>query len=912
MVESPKVHQLLHGYRSGHGQISSSARLNARDSDLVTRLSDLSGSLSTGTKFSSYVTFYPLPTRDYYALAKTWPDPNAPRSGCVLTHTLLVSIEDWSRCKNVKCFRDLFKNPLFNPDHDFTKPLTVSEDIDVDPGGFQLDQKSASLFISRYFGSAIRPLVWFGTINTEEYVWRLTQHLWPKLRGAFSCCSYSLRQRTLEDRPFDLLFAPDSVYSRFTKMSPEHLISPRAIRSEEREAEAWIHYWSKAIFSSQLGLPTSEEELSVWQELDDDPTAIRKLSLIQDLRSRSNESPTAGVGAIDVVESLARNPTSALNLKREVLQDAISASRTSSSVEESAMCLRLINDRLHRDAFSAVSADYSNAISNASMELTIQDPAIVLSTYRHSLGESLSDDQSAFGKGVLLGLIRVATAEPFRLDMLGQFPLIAADVFRAAPEFGTTYYRCGGDSAVRTIASWFQTTDDKEARRSVRKHLLSEPDIHQHFELLTDMFSGVSEGEISEILKTIADSVNGLGEPNIRRALVHSDNSKIKRAIRRWVGSQDFVTPHSIELAAETFTQNADGFTALIKSEELRHSLKADVLACYLETLGSSKPYWLRDKLGADRIALQELLQFALENRRVESFVNQFVYDLTALPITASPELLHIVMEFTDRAASGHLIYLALKDALQSQFQGDEAAHIKMFLQEQVVGHWIEKAPSHDVVALVVQSCHRDPFAVSRAWRWIAQAPNALYYKQTTLLDISDSLLSNLRQIMPAETVESILACVSRTKSIDFAELHYEFCSRILRFSFENSRHPLGALIPATFPDVYGGVVKYERKPSFFFGFFNSYDWDKGKELRSTLVDTFLGSHWPSVYLAIAANRANILKKIFKRILRQTNGHSYLNTMFTELRNLRDQESIDTAAQMARMLEKPDFYEEWD
>ena len=911
-MENATVHQLLHGYRSGHGQISSSIRLNARNSELVTRLSDLSGSLSTGTKFSSYVTFYPLPTRDYYALAKTWPDPNAPRSGCVVTHTLLVSTEEWSLSKNVNCFRSLFKNPLLNPDHDFTKPLFASADIDDDSQAFRLDQKSASQFISRYFGGAIRPLVWFGTTNTEEYAWRLVQHLWPKLRGVFSCCSYSLRQRTLEDRPFDLLFAPDSVYSRFTKMSIEHLILPRAIRSEESDNEAWIQYWTKAMFSPQPGLPAGEEELSVWHELDDDPTAIRKLSLIQDLRSRSNESPTAGVGAIDVVESLARNPMSALNLKREVLHDAISASRISTSVEEAAMCLRLIDDRLHRDAFSAVSAEYSNAISTASMDLTIRTPGTVLATYKHSLGECLSDDQSAFGKGVFLGLVHVATVEPYRLDILGNFPLIAADVFRAAPAFGTTYYRSGGESAVRTLASWFLTTNDKEARTSIRKNLLSEPDIYQHCGLLTEMFSGVNEGEISGILDTIAENGIGLGDPNIRKALGHSDNSKIKRAIRRWVGSQGFAVPHAVELAAETFAQNADGFTSLIKSEEVGHSLKANMLAAYFENLGSSKPYWVSDKLSADRIVLQELLQFALEDGRVESLVNPFVYDLTALPVTTSPELLHIVMEFKDRATSGHLTYLALKDALQSQFQGAGASHIESFLQADMVGSWMEQAHSRDVVALVVQSCHRDPFAVSRAWKWVARAPDALYYKQSTLLDITDSLLSIIRQILPAGTVESLLACVSRTKNSNFAELHYEFCSRILRFSFENSRHSLGALIPATFPDVYAGVVKYERKPSFFFGFFNSYDWDKGKELRSTLVDTFLGSQWPAVYLAIAANRANILNKVFKRIIRRSNGSSYLNTMLAELRDSADEELMDTATQMEWMLEKPDFYEEWD
>jgi len=58
-----QVHQLLHGYRSGHGQIAASVRLPERDSELVTRLSDLSGSLSSGLQLDSYLTVYPLPSR---------------------------------------------------------------------------------------------------------------------------------------------------------------------------------------------------------------------------------------------------------------------------------------------------------------------------------------------------------------------------------------------------------------------------------------------------------------------------------------------------------------------------------------------------------------------------------------------------------------------------------------------------------------------------------------------------------------------------------------------------------------------------------------------------------------------------------------------------------------------------------
>lgn len=64
-----KIEQLVHGYRRGHELLAGSVRLPARDAELVTRLSDLSGSLSGAPEFDSYLTVYPLPSGTYFAVA---------------------------------------------------------------------------------------------------------------------------------------------------------------------------------------------------------------------------------------------------------------------------------------------------------------------------------------------------------------------------------------------------------------------------------------------------------------------------------------------------------------------------------------------------------------------------------------------------------------------------------------------------------------------------------------------------------------------------------------------------------------------------------------------------------------------------------------------------------------------------
>src|SRR5437868_6855758 len=115
-MKGTQIHQLLHGYRRGHQLLASSMNLPIGLSELVTRLSDLSGLLMGDAEFEPYLTSYPLPGSDFYALAKTWPDHQASRSGCVLTHTLLIPQETWASASDPRAFAHLLKAPGENID----------------------------------------------------------------------------------------------------------------------------------------------------------------------------------------------------------------------------------------------------------------------------------------------------------------------------------------------------------------------------------------------------------------------------------------------------------------------------------------------------------------------------------------------------------------------------------------------------------------------------------------------------------------------------------------------------------------------------------------------------------------------------------------------------------------------------
>ena len=110
-MKAVQVHQLLHGYRRGHRLLSGSISLSQEQIELVTRLSDLSGLLTNDTTFDEYITSYPLPNSNFYALARTWPDNQASRDGCIITHTLLIPKDTWGTVLEPRNFTKLFELP---------------------------------------------------------------------------------------------------------------------------------------------------------------------------------------------------------------------------------------------------------------------------------------------------------------------------------------------------------------------------------------------------------------------------------------------------------------------------------------------------------------------------------------------------------------------------------------------------------------------------------------------------------------------------------------------------------------------------------------------------------------------------------------------------------------------------------
>ena len=144
------------------------------------------------------------------------------------------------------------------------------------------------------------------------------------------------------------------------------------------------------------------------------------------------------------------------------------------------------------------------------------------------------------------------------------------------------------------------------------------------------------------------------------------------------------------------------------------------------------------------------------------------------------------------------------------------------------------------------------------------------------------------------------------------AKIRLQLYVQGLKFSFEHVSLPLGPVVVECFHDVCKAVTNSPTLPSEAAPLFGIFDWDKGKALRRSLVESFLYSRWPPGDLALAVGDVRPLRKIFKQLMRKPNGGTYAQAAIADLERREVEKATILAQALRDMLAKPDFYEEWD
>lgn len=295
-----QIHQQIHGYKNGHQLLSSSVRLGRENQDLIDRLSDISGALRPGENFNPYITGYPLPSGEYYVIAKTWQDFSAPRAGCVLTRSLLVPISIWANAVDVAGIIDLIRpieldgatvDPLI-------LPLLPRRNVDRHvPDGFNAAELVEALFLEKR-----QSVVLFECGAAESVLVSLLNSFWPAFRSRMAFCEMALAPRRLHGQEFDLLFAPGHVRARFSEWKGRRI---EADRGGQEGRHRWTQLLRDRIFSSNARSLSEFDEIGVLtSDAYGDESLLRLSIMWGELVVRAESSPMAVLGLLDILNSL--------------------------------------------------------------------------------------------------------------------------------------------------------------------------------------------------------------------------------------------------------------------------------------------------------------------------------------------------------------------------------------------------------------------------------------------------------------------------------------------------------------------------------------------------------------------------------------------------------------------------------
>lgn len=407
------LHQTLHGYADGHQLLASSIELTREQQWQLLVMSDLSGP-SFRAGFESYITGYPIVGAGHYCLGRTWFAPELPRSGCVWTHTILISDTDVARVADFRSIARLWRRPIKSISYESYSDQLPVEQLSELQEAIVFDVTTAEAVIEQLYDDGTRTVVLPRETSGpyEDFALALLNQQWPRLRRNFRFCTGALSVR---DAAFDFLVTPPNtirVEASDVRYSivPSHRItrlSEEWVKSAARDLVASMPHTELRRFLAKFG-PDYTEGRTVFRALCEVFFASRG--------PKSNPAQT-----LSAVAHFFPEPDSSRRLKIELFGSNSDGSR---SKEETHAVLRAL---VVHPAGGSIPLDIADIASRThSLTESSVDEAVGIATTALDIG---GDRAEVF----LTAFSHAIGEQPSRL---GQLPLaLVIDLVRRRPEF---------------------------------------------------------------------------------------------------------------------------------------------------------------------------------------------------------------------------------------------------------------------------------------------------------------------------------------------------------------------------------------------------------------------------------------------------------------------------------------------
>lgn len=909
------IHQTLHGYRRGHERIAGSIRLSNESEEVVTRLSDLSGSIVSGWKFNSYLTGYPLSRDGYFALARTWEDEFATRAGCVLTHTLLIPLEAWRSAPDPLAFSGgLASAKEIQHEDRFQKPLSIELSPSPSPRPVQVPQRLAIEFVMKYFGEGRSPIVWFDCLEPEDVSWALIQVLWPKVRERFSWCTASLQPRTLDAQFLGLQFAPSAAYTRFHKIPRENFVAVDR-ESVPQTVEPWCEPCARWIFSGERPGPVDAEISFFGRSLRADPTLMRHLFMARNLSERIAASPTAGAGLLDVTEAIAPGATEAIEYKSMVFLKSINAA-VDACPEEALKSLFLISERTVNQAYKGI-ADIGHGIS-ANVSRLSSDyvrEGLLMPERVVSRGDLTN---TPYFYGLVEGLTRVASESPEKLQCLREFDKIAPHLIAASPRIAAGYLRgssrgAGEENGRDSLLRWIAGFDSHVLQRAMRSELF--PEVRDDFdaELVERLCQSIPVDEVAACLGALNRSTDGFASPRILATLQDLLASRYPTEVRTWAVNQKEWPLGVVALVSSTFPCDISGFGQLLAFDVEIVTRRTDLWTSFLAACTASRvPGWFKEAARQSVDWLEHLIAdgYAIP-QSTSALLGRILPELNDVPIASRSDLRPILSSLSQFPFWPSLANLTLRNAVTTFVEGGLTEDVcGAWFSESWSSRWIEEISRSSLAAVLIHPV-TDMDRRERSFRWLSIAPSRLYSSNEFLVPSLVSELVSERRFGWTQSIGNAWAeILHRLENENPGSTTLRVCADAIQFGFDHKGEPVGAAVAVAFYPVYKAVCESHLAVSKWFRWL---DWDRAKELRVGLVAAFIDSNWSPGDLVLAARQdEQLIRKLVKRVLRSKNGDAYLASILRDLASRQSPDVKRTADIVRALAANPTFYEPWD
>ena len=844
----------IHGYRKGHQLLGSSIVLAKDDQAVIDRLSDVAGPLRPKEQFIPYLTTYPLPSGDYYVVARTWQDLSVPRAGCVRTKSLLVNAQSWSKKAILATLLKLIESKDLPLEEDAVRYDLIEQRDDILP---EVSRFNANEFLEALFLEESKPIVVFDAPDPEKIAVHLLTALWPSLRKRFSLSTFALSPRKIDGRDLDIVFAPSNAKARFSDWVGRRIDG----RSSQVERHRWTKELVTRVFKESAPKLLSADKINLLGNNDESNPAALRIALMWD----------------ELISSMDVDPTSVLSLL-----DIVNSGRVS-SVEAIKQLEPKLIESIGNAGTVLTSNDAWNFVSSVSKKLkgkNVASGTIALEKLVRHLSEKSGDglakllnqpDPDSVIKALIPSIAKGLGGAP---DVLIKRTLnnIPVEMFAHLIEEGKELAKfVSKDDELIYKVGVVLSEIDKSLAYDTGKALLPFIVDDRQLPLAIPIIRSLNLNEVIKEMLWLRD-VNGLKSESICAELINR-----ARQVDGINAARDLIIASNSEVDSDkllslTVNPVKNDVVWLINDSRLSSESSGSLLAGILRR--------------ADDEQFKELLSdreigCCIVSRLKEDSIDLLIraVNKAELPIDIYVKVINLILPKVDGASKREIAEIAIKRCLRNRFDGDESEIIKSFINVSK-----DRFNFEEMIREGLNICVAADIASRN-------------------LTIFDNLNAEIRNNIILKVNVIALVLLER-KIMDLTEEAYDACARLMfdadHLSSNSLSEAAGVLMPslmlarnkpvslmvaALFPVVYRELAKSDTVPEQFNSIFFFLDWDRCKTARKEITRAFVLSKWRPGDLALTACRCGDATKIIKQLSKTYRGKEYILKIAKDLNN---------------------------